>query len=108
MTNFIFVGYGLISYAVNEINTNNNNVQFDSYFKNEQGEKVSELDIQASNKENSLYLYLNVRNEGYLNAEINLQDTNFIVKSSTNSEYVNTIKDNIVKLNQINGDPRNK
>ena len=101
MANLLFVGYGLISYAVDDNNTNNNNVQFSSYFKNEKGEKVTELNLPSNNLETSLYLYINVKNEGYLNAEIDLKDSNFRVKSST-SEFVNTIKDNVVKLNHIN------
>ena len=56
MTNIIYVGNSLISYALDSFSTNNNNVEFNTYFKNEKGESVSSLDIKATNLETSLYL----------------------------------------------------
>src|SRR5699024_8476808 len=77
-------------------------VEFNTYFKNEKGESVSSLDIKATNLETSLYLYLNVKNEGYIrDAQIELQNPNFIIEE-IDSPYVNGINDNIITLNQIN------
>lgn len=102
MTNIIYVGNSLISYALDSFSTNNSNVEFNTYFKNEKGESVSSLDIKATNLETSLYLYLNVKNEGYIrDAQIELQDPNFTIEE-IDSPYVNEIKDNIIILNQIN------
>lgn len=87
MTNFIFVGASLISYATDDISTNHKNVEFEAYFK--EGEK----DV--------LYLRVNVNKEGYFNGNIQLVDSNFKLKES-NSEYVNKIENNTITLNQIN------
>ena len=43
-TDFFVLGSGLISYAAEiENSTNNENIEFSTYFKNEKGEKVSTL-----------------------------------------------------------------
>ena len=68
MTNFVFVGSSLISYAVGNNNgTNNSNIEFNTYFKNDKGEKVSVTDMVVHNQEALLYMYLNVKQEGYFN-----------------------------------------
>lgn len=102
MTNFIFVGSSLISYALDSNNnTNNNNVEFNVYFKNEKGEQVSDLDVVPSNHDIMLYMYLNVKQEGYLNGSISLDnETNFKLVESDN-QYVEKVEDNTVKLYNI-------
>ena len=87
MTNFIFVGANLISYAADEISTNHKNVEFETYFK--EGE------------EEALYLRVNVKKEGYFNGEITLGDSNFTLKEAQ-SAYVNRIENNTIYLNQMN------
>lgn len=102
MTNFIFVGSSLISYALdNNNNTSHNNIEFNSYFKNEKGEKVSSLDVLANSSETMLYLYLNVKQEGYLNGSISLEgQTNFKLVESDN-QYVKNIENNTINLHNI-------
>lgn len=102
MTNFIFVGSSLISYALdNNNNTNHNNIEFNSYFKNEKGEKVSSLDVLANSSETMLYLYLNVKQEGYLNGSISLEgQTNFKLVESDN-QYVKNIENNTINLYNV-------
>ena len=102
ITNFIFVGSSLISYALDSnTNTNNNNVEFNVYFKNEKGEQVSDLDVVPSNHDIMLYMYLNVKQEGYLNGSISLDnETNFKLVESDN-QYVEKVEDNTVKLYNI-------
>lgn len=101
MTNFIFLGSSLISYAVDDISTNNKNIEFSSYFKNDQGEKVSSLDRTSSTQDISLYLSISVKKEGFFNGQVELTNSNFNI-SSSESEYVSKIEGNKVYLNQIN------
>lgn len=107
MTNFIMLGSN-IAIAVSEtvqgqtFETNNKNVEFGAYFKNEKGEQVSSLDIKSSGLETSMFLYLNVKNEGYIrDAQIKLENANFKIKEAENS-YINSISGNTIILNQIN------
>ena len=107
MTNFIMLGSN-IAIAVSEtvqgqtFETNNKNVEFGAYFKNEKGEQVSSLDIKSSELETNLYLYLNVKNEGYIrDAQIKLENANFEIKEAENS-YINSISGSTIILNQIN------
>ena len=90
MTNFIFVGSSLISYAADSINgaTNHKNIEFKAYFKNEEEEEF-------------LYLHVNVKKEGYFNGEVKLENSNFVLKD-TDSSCVNRIENNTIYLNQIN------
>lgn len=102
MTNFIFVGSSLISYALDDhSNTNINNVEFNTYFKNEKGEKVSSIDIATNNSENILYMYLNIKQEGYFNGSIRLENgANFKLIESDN-QYVKSVENNTVNLYQV-------
>lgn len=103
MTNFIFVGSSLISYAADgESATNHKNVEFKAYFKNNEGKEVSTLEKQTNEKaETFLYLRVGVKQEGYFNGEITLKNSNFTLKQ-TDSNYVSKIENNTIYLNQIN------
>ena len=101
MANFIFVGKGLIAYAAEGISTNHQNVEFEAYFKDVDGKKVTSMEIGNEQKEAFLYLNVNIKKEGYFNGEIHLENNNFTLKES-NSEYVNKIENNTIYLNQIN------
>jgi len=85
MTNFIYVGVGLVSYAESSVATNHQNVEFGATLKDK----------------NILELELNVKKEGYFNGEINLENSNFKFKKSE-SGYVQKIENNTILLNQIN------
>lgn len=99
MANFIFVGSSFISYAADSISTNNANIEFDAYFKNEQGQAIKEL--ETTEDEQILYFNVNVKREGYFNGQISLKDSNFTLENTEN-EYVNKIEGNVIYLNQIN------
>lgn len=101
MTNFIFVGANLISYAIDDNSTNHSNVEFSSYFKNEKGERITSLDMVTSKLQDSLFMEIAVKKEGYLNGNVQLENTNFKLISS-DSQYVNKIENNVITLNQIN------
>jgi len=100
-SNFIFVGSSLISYAAEEISTNHKNVEAKIYFKNQEGKEVTTLEKETDAEETFLYLHINVKNEGYFNGEVTLENSNFKLKE-TDSPYVSKIENNTIYLNQIN------
>lgn len=85
MINFIYVGVGFISLAAEDISTNHRNIEYTAELKSEK----------------LLTLTVTVKNEGYFNGEITLENSNFKFKNSI-SEYVNKIEENKIILNQIN------
>ena len=85
MVNFIYVGAGFVSLAAENVSTNHKNVEFTAALKSE----------------NLLTLSVTIKNEGYFNGEITLENSNFNLKNSS-SEYVNKIEGNKITLNQIN------
>ena len=85
MINFIYVGAGFVSLAAEDVSTNHRNVDFTA----------------TLNGDNILTLTVTVKNEGYFNGEITLENSNFNLKNS-NSEYVNKMEGNKITLNQIN------
>ena len=102
VSDFLLVGKTAVSYALDTVKTNNANVEFFAYFQNENGEKVEQKENNID-KEEYLYVEISVKNEGYLNnGEITLENNNFNIKADKLSEEVAEIKDNVVKLNQIN------
>ena len=86
MANFIYVGYGLVSYAASSIATNHQNVECDAQL--EEG--------------NILSLLINVKKEGYFNGEITLENSNFTIDTQQSNQYINKIEDSKIVLNQIN------
>ncbi len=102
MANFIFVGKGLISYAADNVATNHKNVEFEAYFKNQEGKQTETLEKQLNEEEETfLYLRVGVKKEGYFNGEIAIENSNFTLKEAESS-YVNKIENNVITLNQIN------
>lgn len=85
MINFIYVGASFVSLAVENISTNHKNIDYTVELKND----------------NLLTINVTVKNEGYFNGKITLEDSNFKLKNSI-SEYVNKIEENVITLNQIN------
>ena len=101
--NFVSVGVGLASYAEDNITakTTHENVAFTTYFKDEVGAKLSNTKVDINSQEIKLYLNVGVAKEGYFNGQVKLKDSNFKFVSSQ-SEYVNTVTEDTVVLNQIN------
>lgn len=108
MADFTFIGYNL-AIAVSEnleeqnMTTNVQNVDFDVYFKQENGtthEKQMNIDV-----EDTLILYISVKNKGILNdAKIQLNNSNFeIVKDKVQNSNVKEINEqtNEIALNSI-------
>ena len=97
MTNFIFLGSNLISYAADAISTNNKNIEFDAYFKDDSGQRTTTLERTADMQEISLYLAVNVKTEGFFVGQIALTNSNFNIVGSE-SEYVSSVSNNTVYL----------
>ena len=101
MTNFVFVGAGLVTYAAEDVSTNNKNVEFEIGFEDENGNKSDNLEREFSNVDTYLYIKINVKKEGYFNGNISLENNNFILKDYE-SDFINKIDGNTIYLNQIN------
>lgn len=100
MTNFIFLGSSLISYAVDDTSTNHKNIEFDAYFKNSNGQKTTTVERTADIQEISLYLDINVNTEGFFVGQVKLDNSNFDIVGSE-SEFVSKISENTIYLNQL-------
>lgn len=102
VSDFLFVGTELASYAIDVAKTNSSNVDFSAYFINQYGEKVEKLEKNIDMEEEYLYVDISVKNEGYFNGTISLKDNNFELKQDKLSQDIASISKNEVKLNQIN------
>ena len=97
------------SYALNTnletqgTSTNNENVQFDAYFKNEKGEKTHTQTTDINNQ-TMLYMYVSVT-EGYLKeTTITLDNPNFtLIADGVNYDEIDRIdtQSNTITLNKI-------
>lgn len=81
--------------------TNNANVEFDSYFKNEIGKEHSTT--KKISDENYLYTAINVKNAGYLkDAVVTLENANFEISESLNNKQISKVEANKLYFNKIN------
>ena len=103
-TDFVVLGTSLKSYAAETSNTTNNkNIEFSAYFKDEKGEKVEELQTSIKKENIRLYAEIKVKNDGYLSeGKIELENSNFKIKNNKISEGIANISENTVTLKQIN------
>ena len=102
ITDFLFIGKAAVTYAIDAVATNHANVDFSAYFLNENGEKVDKLEECIDKGEKYLYVDISVKNEGYFNGTIRLNENNFVLKQEKLSENIAEISEKEVKLNQIN------
>ena len=104
MSNFLLVGISAVSAVeqiVQEKNTNNKNVEFMAYFKDDEGNNVSSYSSKSTDSETKLYLSVSVKQEGYFNGAISLKDSNFKFKTDVKNEKISEITENKISLNQI-------
>lgn len=102
-TDFFWLGSGIASYAASLDNsTNNENIEFSAYFKNEKGETVESISPSIKAQDLKLYAQITVKNEGYFNGTIEILDSNFNVKNNKLSDSISSIEGNKINLNQIN------
>ena len=99
---FALVGINAISYAIDMAKTNSNNVEFIAYFKDSKNEIVSSIDSKTNEKDLKIYIDVSVKEEGYFNGEIELEDTGFEFSSeNTTNEYIKQIEKDKLVLNKI-------
>lgn len=102
LSDFLFAGANLISYAVDKAKTNSDNVQFSCYFVEENGEKQSKVEKDINAKDIKMRVEISVKNEGYLSGgKITLGNSNFKIKDKVLSEDVTKIESNTAYLNTI-------
>lgn len=104
MFDFILLGTEIVSYAADAIETatNNKNVTFDVYFKDESGAILTEKEEKINNDNIHLFVHVSVKNDGYFNGTISLDKGNFNLKNEILSSSINKIEENTITLNQIN------
>ena len=106
MANFLLLCVDVVSYAADAINvdknTNHKNVEFMAYFKDKDGNKITEMDSYTNNDNLKLYFQVSVKKEGYFNGSIVLNNASFKLKTDVLSDGISKIENNNIYLNQIN------
>ena len=99
----INIGVQCISYAIGNLKTTNaKNVLFMATFLDQSGNETQYVESNMEDENVKLRLAIKVEKEGYFTGKIQINNSNFKLKNDTSSEYINTIEDNCVNLNQIN------
>lgn len=102
LADFSIIGANVISYALDMVATNSDNVEFFAYFINEKEENINNIESEINKKDLKMCVEVAVKNEGYFNGEITLGDSSFNFSENVSNEYVKEVKGNTVILNQIN------
>ena len=89
----------IVTYASSD--TGEENVIFEAYFENENGERTNQIEKSINSEDIRLHIKVEVKNEGYLNGQLELRNANFKFKQEE-IEGVNEITDNTIALKQIN------
>lgn len=83
-----------------ETKTNNNNVEFDSYFMDENSRTHSS--IKEIGEENYLYTNIKVKQAGYLkNIVVSLENANYVVNKEIANAQIAKVEENKIYYNQI-------
>ena len=102
LTDFLFVGEGFITYALDASKTNHSNVEFSAYFLDNNGNKKDQMEENIDADNLKLYVDVAVKNEGYFNGKISIENSNFSLKQENGNQDISEISGNTVTLNQIN------
>ena len=100
---YAIVGFTAITYAIDFVSTDNDNVQFKAYFV-EQENETAIIERSIDSKDLKLNIDVSVKNEGYFNGNISLENAGFKLKDVFKSDYIREVKDNVIYLNQINAE----
>ncbi len=101
--NFWVVGEAAVSYAIDMMKTNNSNVELLAYFADENGIETANKNSSIASGEETLYVKIGVRNEGYFNGKIKLENSNFQIDRTYLADGVSEITETgEVILKQIN------
>ncbi len=99
---YAITGFLATSYAIDLLSIHEN-VQFRAYFKNGE-EELTEIEKSIDAKDLKLKIDVAVKNQGYFNGQISLQNAGFKFDEVTDNSYINKIENNIIYLNQINSE----
>lgn len=102
MADLITIGANFASLAIDMVATSSNNVEFTAYFKDENGEKITQTEAPLNAEKLNMYVDISVLREGYFNGKIALENSNFNIISITENSFVKKQEGNEVELNQIN------
>ena len=102
MADLITIGANFASLAIDMVATSSNNVEFTAYFKDENGEKITQAEAPLNAEKLNMYVDIAVLREGYFNGKIALENSNFNIISITENSFVKKQEGNKVELNQIN------
>ena len=103
MSQYVVTGLIETTYAIDLLATQSDNVQFRAYFKNGE-EELTEIEREITAKDIKLKIDIAVKNEGYFNGQISLENAGFRLTQATENNYIREVKDNIIYLNQINAE----
>lgn len=95
----IVLASDIVSYAFQDVGKEN--IEFSSYFVNEQGEELPSIEKPINSEDVKLAIKIRVKEQGYLNGKIELKNENFKFKQEE-IEGVEEIKDREITLKQIN------
>ena len=90
-------------FAIDMLATTNNNVEFVAYFQEGEEEKT-EIDSKIDAKDLKLKIDVSVKNEGYFNGQISLENAGFKFTGDFTGDSIEKIENNVVYLKQINAD----
>ena len=102
LADFSWVGINLVSYAVDTIGTNNENVNYNVYF--DTSNQLAEVDAEVNKKDLNLVIELGVKKDGYLSdGKIELDEqSNFLFQNDVKDSHINRIEDKVIEFKQIN------
>ena len=103
LTQYVITGLIEATYAIDLLATQNANVQFGAYFKNGE-EETTEIERSIDAKDIKLKIDVAVKEQGYFNGNISLENAGFKIKGATENSYINKVENNVVYLNQINAE----
>ncbi len=101
LANFFVIGINVSTYAANTVATNNANVDFDVYFKTEEGTNVDYADILYNGENAYMYISVAVKNEGYFNGKVSIDNAVLEFVESSNTE-ISSLTKNELTIHQIN------
>ena len=104
LADFAIVGINAISYAIDMKITNSNNVEFCAYFVDDNKQQLTNIKSNINSNDLKVYIEVSVKNEGYFNGKISLEDSSFRFneKYTSENEFIKEIDEKNITLNQIN------
>lgn len=102
LADFGWVGINLVSYAIDTIGTNNENVYYNVYF--DTYNQSTEADAEVNKMDLNLIIEIGVKKDGYLSdGKIELDEqSNFLFQNDAKDSHINKVEDRVIELKQIN------